>query len=473
MQNIQDLKDKIFFKSKNIIDILDGINNVDELISKHDLLNDLVEKIAFLKLLDKNLGDYKRENSNFSLFQQDESLVSNYLVTEEEAIFNNELNEIGNEPFSEDENKSEEEEAIFNNQLNEIIESDFYENIVNIAEENQPEANENFVSDEISDHLDLEEETVFNNQLNEIDEEPENTDQVLSFVDEERILEDSQPESDDDFSEETFNEEATQEEVIFTNQLNEIIEEENSNSENESGKNKIITDIFETENNEDEILIEETENEYTSTFNHENDEIISESSNVESILNEIKKDIEASQEEVELKTEDSDRRKIVDIDKPQSDKVTEVLKSDESFENLDDYHQKQKIKLANIRGLKSIQTLFDDDPLERETPHEKVEIPVVKEDTGSLIKTNIPTQFMEAEKPRPEFRLDLNDRIAFTKVLFNGSQSDLNTSISELNKCKDIEEAKEFLSELYYDRKWEKVDEYAQRLWVLVENKFL
>jgi len=472
MQNIQDLKDKIFFESKNIIDILGGINNVDELISKQDLLNDLVEKIAFLKLLDKNLGDYKRENSNFSFFQQDESLVSNYLVTEEEAIFNNELNEIGNESFSEDENKIE-EEAIFNNQLNEIIESDFYENIVNLAEENQPEANENFVSDEISDHLDLEEEAVFNNQLNEIDEEPENTNRVLSFVDEERILEDSQPESDDDFSEETFNVEPTQEEVIFTNQLNEIIEEENSNSENESDKNKIITDIFETENNEDEILIEETENEYTSTFNHENDEIISESSNVESILSEIKKDIDVFEEEVELKTEDSDRRKIVNIDKPQSDKVTEVPKSDESFENLDDYHQKQKIKLANIRGLKSIQTLFDDDPLERETPHEKVEIPVVKEDTGSLIKTNIPTQFMEAEKQRPEFKLDLNDRIAFTKVLFNGSQSDLNASISELNKCKDIEEAKEFLSELYYDRKWDKVDEYAQRLWVLVENKFL
>ncbi|MBD3906034.1 hypothetical protein NAL32_15725 [Chryseobacterium sp. Ch-15] len=474
MQNIQDLKDKIFFESKNIIDILGGINNVDELISKHDLLNDLVEKIAFLKLLDKNLGDYKRENANFSVFQQDESLVSNYLVTEEEAIFNNELNEIGNESFSEAETKFEveEEEAIFNNQLNEIIENDFYENIVNLAEENQPEANENFVSDEISDHLDLEEEAVFNNQLNEIDEEPENPDYVLSFVDEERILENSQPESDDDFNEETFNEEATQEEVVFTNQLNEIIEEESSNSENESDKNHILTDVFETENNEDEILIEETE--YTSTFNHENDEIISESSNVESILSEIKKDIDVSEEEEsESKAEDSDRRKIVDIDKPQSDKVTEVPKSDESFENLDDYHQKQKIKLANIRGLKSIQTLFDDDPLERETPHEKVEIPVVKEDTGSLIKTNIPTQFMEAEKPRPEFKLDLNDRIAFTKVLFNGSQTDLNDSISELNRCRNIEEAKEFLSELYYDKNWEKVDEYAQRLWVLVENKFL
>lgn len=474
MQNIQDLKDKIFFESKNIIDILGGINNVDELISKHDLLNDLVEKIAFLKLLDKNLGDYQRENLNFSDYRNDDSLVSSYLVTEEEAIFNNELNEIGKDSFSEPEIKYqvEEEEAIFNNQLNEIIENDFYENIVNLAEENHPEANENFVSDEISDHLDLEEEAIFNNQLNEIDEESENPDHVLSFVDEDRILEDSQPESDDDFNEDIFNDSVTEEEVVFSNQLNEIIEEENANSEKEPLENHIITDGFEIESNEDEMLIEETE--YVSTFNHENDEIITESSNIESILSEIKKDSEISDEEkTEFKTEDSDRRKIVDIDKPVSDKVAEVQKSDESFENLEEYHHEKRIKLANIRGLKSIQTLFDDDPLERETPHEKVEIPVVKEDTGSLIKTNIPTQFMEAEKQRPEFKLDLNDRIAFTKVLFNGSQTDLNLSISELNKCKDLEEAKEFLSELYYDRKWDKVDEYAQRLWVLVENKFL
>lgn len=473
MQNIQDLKDKIFFESRNIIDILGGINNVDGLISKQDLLNDLVEKIAFLKLLDKNLGDYQQQNSNFSDYQKDESLVSNYLVTEEEAIFNNELNEIGNESFSENKIETEEEEAIFNNQLNEIIESDFHENMVNLAEENVPEANENFVSDEISDHLDLEEEAVFNNQLNEIDEEPENSDRVLSFVDEERILEDSQPESDDDFNEEIFAEKSTEEEVSFNNQLNEIIEEENHISEKTSAETHIIPDIFENEFDEEEILIEETENEYASTFNHENDEIISESSNVESILNEIKKDFETPEEEAEIKTEDSGRGKIVEIDKPQREITGEVPKSDESFENLDAYHQEKKIKLANIRGLKNIQTLFDDDPLERETPHEKVEIPVVKEDTGSLIKTNIPTQFMEAEKPKPEFKLDLNDRIAFTKVLFNGSQTDLNDSISELNRCKNIDEAKEYLSELYYDKNWEKVDEYAQRLWVLVENKFL
>ncbi|MGI9653075.1 hypothetical protein [Chryseobacterium sp. RLHN22] len=475
MQNIQDLKDKIFFESKSIIDILGKTNNVDELISKQDLLNEMAEKIAFLKLLNKNLEHYSEKNSNFSSYQHNEILISDNLVTEEEAIFNNELNEIGSE-YSETEEKFkvEEEEAIFNNQLNEIIESDFHENMVNLAEEYQPEANENFVSDEISDHLELEEEAVFNNQLNEIDEEPENTDQVLSFVDEDRILEDSEPESDDDFNEEIFNQEVTEEEVVFNDQLNEITDESESVNTEIQQETHIIPDIFEAEDIEDEILIEETENEYHSNeFNQE--EIITENSNVEAILTEIKKDSEVEEvkaEEIEVKSEDSERRKIVDIEKEEPETNPVNLKSDESFENIEAYRQEKKIKLANIRGLKNIQTLFDDDPLERETGHEKIEIPVVKEDTGSLIKTNIPTDFMEAEKSRPEFRLDLNDRIAFTKVLFSGSQSDLNNAMTELNSCRNLEEAKEYLSDLYYEKNWDKVDEYAQRLWILVENKF-
>lgn len=455
MQNIQDLQEKIFFESRNLLDILGKINNVDELISKHDLINDLAEKTSFLKLLHKNMEHYNSDDIGFS----DNALLNDEPVTEEEAIFNNELNEIGeNYPETDNEIFTEEQEAIFDNQLAEIIESDFHENMVNLAEENQPEADVNFVSDEISDHLQLEEEAVFNNQLNEIDEdeEPENIDQVLSFVDEERILEDSQPENDDDLDENIFDQAVTEEEEVFNDQLNQIAENEIS------AEKEAVEDIFEIEQNEDEILIEETEYQ-SNEFNHNQEEIITENSNVEAILTEIKKDSEA---------EDSERKKIVEIEKPEAKINQENLKSDESFENIEAYRQEKKIKLANIRGLKNIQTLFDDDPLEREAPHEKVEIPVVKEDTGSLIKTNIPTDFMEAEKPRPEFRLDLNDRIAFTKVLFGGSQSDLNNAMTELNSCRNLEEAKEYLSDLYYAKSWDKVDEYAQRLWILVENKF-
>jgi len=328
---------------------LGKINNVDELISKHDLINDLAEKTSFLKLLHKNLEHYNGENIGFS----DNALLNDEPVTEEEAIFNNELNEIGeNYPETDNEISTEEQEAIFDHQLTEIIESDFHENMVNLAEENQPEADVNFVSDEISDHLQLEEEAVFNNQLNEIDEdeEPENTDQVLSFVDEERILEDSQPENDDDLDENIFDQPVTEEEEVFNDQLNQIAENEILSEEKE-----VIEDIFEVEQNEDEILIEETETEYQSNeFNHNQEEIITENSNVEAILTEIKKDSEAEivGEKTDLKAEDSERRKIVEIEKPEAEIDQENLKSDESFENMEAYRQEKKDKISEYQRVK-------------------------------------------------------------------------------------------------------------------------
>ncbi len=134
-------------------------------------------------------------------------------------------------------------------------------------------------------------------------------------------------------------------------------------------------------------------------------------------MNEIKNDHSTEdQKEESILAEVYDRRKIVEIDKPVPEE-TEKHPSDESFENLEAYQQEKKIKLSNIKGLKAVQSLFDDDPLEREIPKETQE-PVAKEETGSILKSNIPTHLMEADKQKPEFKLDLNDRIAFSKMLF-------------------------------------------------------
>ena len=74
----------------------------------------------------------------------------------------------------------------------------------------------------------MEEEAVFNNQLNEIDENEISEEQrtVLSFVDEDKILADSTPDSDEDLNEDLFYNEVTEEEAVFNNQLNEIEEQE-------------------------------------------------------------------------------------------------------------------------------------------------------------------------------------------------------------------------------------------------------
>lgn len=502
MQNIQDLKEKIFFESKNMIAILDKISNVDELLSRQDLVDELANRISFLRLLEKNLEYFGSENfssteKNNENFSSAAFLENDPQVAEEEAIFNNQLNEIGeNDEYPGD--QVTEEEAIFNNQLNEIVEEELHETLVHFVEENsESDIAENNISADPETHKDI-----FSEQLDEIEEHeiPDNSDDALNFVDEERILASSEPENDEDIDEDMFSREHTEEEAVFNNQLNEIDEFENEVSddqgdlnefdEEESIRNNFDTDaeneekaeitetipsIFDTEPIDEDLLIEENEEHFTvSEAIIEHGEMASDTSNVESIVTEIRHEeaVEEKQEQTIL-AEINDRRKIVEIDRPVPEKEKDKPASDESFENLEAYQQEKKIKLAHIKGLKAVQTLFDDDHLERTLPSEKTPPAEKKEDTGSILKTNIPTDFMEAEKKKPEFKLDLNDRIAFTKTLFGGSQSELNEVVNNLNSFRTLEEAKEYLSDLYYAKKWSKVDEYAQRLWILVENKFL
>lgn len=72
----------------------------------------------------------------------------------------------------------------------------------------------------------------------------------------------------------------------------------------------------------------------------------------------------------------------------------------------------------------------------------------------------------------PDFRLDINDTIGFSKMLFGGSQNELNMVVNTINKMTDLEDARSYLSEIYYEKNWHEVEDFAQRLWILVENRF-
>ena len=148
-------------------------------------------------------------------------------------------------------------------------------------------------------------------------------------------------------------------------------------------------------------------------------------------------------------------------DAPSVDHVVSEYTNGQSTIEAQEHHQEKKMKLAHIKALKSVPSLFDQEaPVQEPTlvqAHEAIENP----------QTSVPNKLQ-----RTAFKLDLNDRIAFTKILFDGSQSSLNEAVGRLNTFDSLEEAKEFLSELYYERNWENSDEYAQRLWSLVESKF-
>ncbi|WP_326987398.1 hypothetical protein [Chryseobacterium sp. MP_3.2] len=259
-------------------------------------------------------------------------------------------------------------------------------------------------------------------------------------------------------------EERVEEEVMFTNEINDIedqldndiLDEIPQTVEPETSSN------LESINVEGEDLISK---ELTFEIDNERPEEFEQPKN--SDLEEYEERI-AKKEQEFLELEER-RRKIVEFSKsepisdPSEEAVGETPNSSPAVE--------RKFKLANIKGLKAMRSMFEDDPLEKIEEEEALEKKEI--DAGSLLKTNISTEFMEAVKKKPEFRLDFNDKIAFTKLLFNGDEADLKQTIEQLNSYENIEDARTYLSELYYKKEWNKVDEYAQRLWNLVENKFL
>lgn len=96
------------------------------------------------------------------------------------------------------------------------------------------------------------------------------------------------------------------------------------------------------------------------------------------------------------------------------------------------------------------------------------ENPVIEENKQQSIRSINDTLF------KSNLQIGLNDRIAFVKHLFDGSQEDFNRVLSQLNSFKTEKEAKDFLNNLVKpDYNWSTKVEYEQRLVELIERKFL
>ncbi len=343
MQNIQDLQDKFFFQSKSILQDLAKINSREELIGKQELFLELMERISFLKILDKNMESFLLKPSQVDFKEENVSAFRAQSYHSE--------NTVDQDPM--------EEEVLFINEINEI--------------------SENIIVDKV---------------------------QIAEMASNQSI----NPETD-----------------LATN-------------ENNGSPGNRMT--FEIDN-----------------------ELVQREKQVEVITPMERFDERVAQNENDFLGREERPIKVVELMKKET---TE----ENSIENLQQNSAEplvaeKKFKLSSIKGLKVFKDTFDKDPLEN---LELVE--TAESEGGSSLKSNIPTQFMDTAKKKQEFRLDFNDKIAFTKLLFRGDEAQLKETIDKLNSFNNVEDAKEYLSDLYYKNDWSKVDEYAQRLWNLVENKF-
>ena len=115
------------------------------------------------------------------------------------------------------------------------------------------------------------------------------------------------------------------------------------------------------------------------------------------------------------------------------------------------------------------------EPSEEETPislEDELKDTIAADVVADLFE-NAPKKSLN-DKIRDDIQIGLNDRIAFVKNLFGGSQEDFNRVVSQLNSFKTEKEAKKFINKMVKpDYNWADNEEIEQRFMSIVERKFL
>jgi hypothetical protein len=89
-------------------------------------------------------------------------------------------------------------------------------------------------------------------------------------------------------------------------------------------------------------------------------------------------------------------------------------------------------------------------------------------------KIEITKKSLNDKLSQKQIQIGLNDRIAFVKHLFNGSQVDFNRVLSQLNSFETEEQAMNFVNNMVRtEHNWEGQSEYEERFITLIERKFL
>ncbi|AJW64063.1 hypothetical protein VO54_02605 [Elizabethkingia miricola] len=379
MQNSHDIQDRILEDVKKIASDIASVESTAGLITNYQKVQELYEKVAFLKMLEvESIDIHQRKNELEAMIEanptHDKSEEALEKEREVEAEFEEDLtkDEASAEiaEITDEEIPTEKVNAVVPKTEN-IIENDYSEeeDYVNTLEENQHEASEETVAEE--------EQTDPVAETEEISEEPKE-DTPITETEAEPVIESAAAAEEE---EEVLNETETTEETVST-------EEEHADEEKE--------------------VVKEPEYQIKELF----------------------------------------------------------VREEEGSTHLDE-EAAHKVKLASIKGLKPISREEITNITENNEVPEKVNEYVNTDESPAFTPTNANTSVQTGQ-----FRLDLNDRMAFLKKLFNNDEVEMKYVLERLNEARNLDDAKEYLSDLYYDRDWKPVDEYAQRLWSLVESRF-
>ena len=220
-------------------------------------------------------------------------------------------------------------------------------------------------------------------------------------------------------------------------------------------------------------------------------------------LKELASAILASKSDEDIKTVKENARKIyeelcilefltseekVDVEKPKTaDKIREPSPEKEK-ENQNPILFSIEEEIGTSESLEDIFIKKDekedplgisDEPLEPSNKTLKEKIAAAKKTTEPIIEEekplNTPNRASLNDKLlKSGISVDLNDRIAFVKHLFEGRQEDFNRVLSQLNTFESEEDSKNFiLNQVKPDYSWDGKEDYEERFLLLIERKFM
>lgn len=181
------------------------------------------------------------------------------------------------------------------------------------------------------------------------------------------------------------------------------------------------------------------------------------------------------------KPQDSSEKANVTFDLPnanaKNDLDTEQSKpmlTEQEVESI--FGQENTMQKNEAKELPSVQFTLEDelkDAISADLATQLFEKATKESPTVNLSSSNKPRSLNDALLAN-NLQVGLNDRIAFVKHLFDGSQEDFNRVLSQLNSFKTEEEAKYFIYNIVKpDYNWAEKEEYEQRLMAIIGRKFL
>lgn len=198
--------------------------------------------------------------------------------------------------------------------------------------------------------------------------------------------------------------------------------------------------------------------------------------------------VEAEPEEIATTNIADESVAIIEMDAViEEDTTSQIVENEiteQPFDELEDIlfgEDSNKDEADVIEDLET--TIIESKSIVEETiiPEDKTTIPTLEEELKDTLSVDILANLFEKATPKKTLndqfqstiQIDLNDRIAFVKHLFEGDQQDFNRVVSQLNTIKTEKEAKQFIFKMVKpDYDWTNKEAYETRLLEIIERRF-